>query len=86
MRASKTHFEQIPVGTVRRIAKEFWETSAVHVLDEITPPQERWRQVAEQVQQEQDPKRLTELVQQLLDEFDGKDLRKGSGSVGMKRV
>jgi hypothetical protein len=27
---------------------------------------------------------LTELVEQLLEEFDGKDLRKGSGSVGTK--
>jgi hypothetical protein len=78
MRAAKTHFEQIPVETVKKIAKEF------RVLDVITPPQERWRLVAEQVQQEQDPKRLTELVEQLLEEFDGKDLRKGSGSVGTK--
>ncbi|MGA9304122.1 MAG: hypothetical protein WBW31_01835 [Candidatus Sulfotelmatobacter sp.] len=84
MRAAKTHFEQIPVETVKKIAKEFRETSAVQVLDQITPPQERWRLVAEQVQQEQDPKRLTELVEQLLKEFDGKDLRKGSGSVGTK--
>jgi hypothetical protein len=84
MRAAKKHFEQIPVETVKKIAKEFRETSAVQVLDEITPPQERWRLVAEQVQQEQDPKRLTELVEQLLEEFDGKDLRKGSSSVGTK--
>jgi hypothetical protein len=40
--------------------------------------------VAEQVQQEQDPKRLTELVEQLLEEFDEKDLRKVPSSVGMK--
>jgi hypothetical protein len=84
MRASKTHFEQVSVETVKKIAKEFRETSAVQALDEITPPQERWRLVAEQVQQEQDPKRLTELVEQLLEEFDEKDLRKVPGSVGMK--
>lgn len=86
MRASKTRFEQIPVETVKKIAKEFRETSAVQAPDEIAPPQERWREVAEQVQQEQDPKRLTELVEQLLDEFDGKDVREGSGSAGTKRA
>lgn len=85
MRASKTRFEQIPVETVKKIAKEFRETGEVQAPDEIAPPREHWRQVAEQVQQEQDPKRLTELVEQLLDEFDGKELRKGSGSVGTKR-
>jgi hypothetical protein len=53
MRAAKTHFAQIPVETVKKIAKEFRETAAVQRLDEITPPQERWRLVAEQVQQEQ---------------------------------
>jgi chromatin segregation and condensation protein Rec8/ScpA/Scc1 (kleisin family) len=84
MRASKTHFEQIPVETVKKIAKEFRETSQVQVIDEITPTQERWRQVAEQVQKEKDPKRLTELVEQLLEEFDGKDLHKGPGSVRTK--
>jgi hypothetical protein len=84
MRASKTHFEQIPVETVKKIAKEFREISAVQALDQMTPPQERWRQVAERVQQEQDPRRLTELVEQLLEEFDETDLRKGSGSVGTR--
>ena len=52
--------------------------------DEITPPQENWRELAKQVQQEQDPKRMTELVTQLLAEFDEENLRKGSGSVGSK--
>ncbi len=86
MRASKTHFEQIPVATVKKIAKEFGDTSAIQAPDEITPPQEHWRRVAEQVQQEQDPKRLTELVEQLLEEFDGKGVRKDSGSVATKRI
>jgi hypothetical protein len=83
MRASKTHFEQIPVETVKKIAKEFRETSADQVLHD---PEERWRLVAEQVHQEQDPKRLTELVEQLLEEFDGKDLRKGPVRSGRKRL
>jgi hypothetical protein len=82
MRASKTHFEQIPVETVKRIATELPETSVVQAQDEITAPQERWREVAKQVQQETDPKKMTELVQQLLAEFDKRDLSKGSRSVG----
>jgi hypothetical protein len=82
MRASKTHFEQIPVATVKKIAKELPKSSVMP--DEITLPQENWRELAKQVQQEQDPKRMTELVTQLLAEFDEENLRKGSGSVGSK--
>ena len=73
MRASKTHFEQIPVETVKRIATELPETGVVQARYEPTP-RERWREVALQVQQEQDPNKMTELVQQLLAEFDRRDL------------
>jgi hypothetical protein len=85
MRASRTHFEQIPVETVKRIAKELPETRGVQALDEILPPQENWRELAKQVQEEQDPKRMTELVTQLLAEFDLRDLRKRSDLAGTKR-
>jgi hypothetical protein len=81
MRASKTHFEQIPVETVKKIAKELPETSGVQAIDEITPSQEHWRELAKQVQEEQDPQRLSELVTQLLVAFDEKKPRKGYGSV-----
>lgn len=76
MRASKTHFEQIPVETVKKIAKELPDTSAGQAQDEITPLQEHWKEVAKQVQQEHDPKRMTELVTQLLAEFDKRSLRR----------
>jgi hypothetical protein len=82
MQRSKRHFQQVPLEIVKKIAKELPETSAVRELDEITPPQEHWREVAKQVQQEQDPKRMTELVQQLLAELDERDLRRDSGSSG----
>ena len=85
MRASKTHFEQIPVETVKKIAKELPETSGVQTLDEVMPPQENWRELAKQVQEEQDPKRITQLVTQLLAEFDLRDLRKRSDSAWTKR-
>jgi hypothetical protein len=82
---AKTHFEQIPVETVKKIAQELPETSSVPALDEITLPEEPWREVAKQIQKEQDPERMTELARQLLAEFDERDRRKGSGSVGTKR-
>ncbi len=78
---SKTHFEQIPVETVKKIARALPETRIVQPLNEITPPQKHWRELAKQVQEEQDPKRMTELVTQLLVAFDERNLRKGSRSV-----
>jgi hypothetical protein len=81
MRTSKTYFEQIPVETVKKIAKELFETSVVDAVDEIAPPQEHWRELAKQVQEEQDPKRMSELVTRLLMAFDERNLRRGSGSV-----
>jgi hypothetical protein len=81
MRTPKTYFEQIPVETVKKIAKELHETNVVQTLDEIAPPQQHWRELAKQVQEEQDPTRMTELVTQLLVAFDGRNPRRGSGSV-----
>ena len=81
MQMSKTHFEQIPVETVKKIAKELPETGVVQPLDGIPPPQEHWRELAKQVQEEQDPKRFTELVTELIVAFDERNLRNGSGSV-----
>jgi hypothetical protein len=77
----KTHFEQIPVQRVKRIAKELPETGVVQALDDIAPAQEHWRELAKQVQEEQDPKRMTDLVTQLLVAFDERKFRRGSGSV-----
>src|SRR5580704_17181612 len=79
MRTSKTYFEQIPVETVRRIAKLLPEASVVQ--GKLAPSQEHWRELAKQVQEEQDPKRMTDLVTQLLVAFDERNLRKSSGSV-----
>ena len=77
----KTHFEQIPVETVKKIAKELPETSVVQPSDQTMLPQEPWRELAKQVQGEHDPTRMTELVTQLLVAFDERNPRKGSGSV-----
>jgi hypothetical protein len=85
MRAAKTHFEQIPVETVKRIANELHETSVVPVQDEITPAEEQWRELARQIQQERDSTKMTELVHQLLTELDERVLRKEDNSVETKR-
>jgi len=77
MRTSKTYFEQIPVETVKKIARELPETSGVQALDDMARPQEHWRELAKQVQEEQDPKRMTELVTRLLVAFDEKNPRDG---------
>ncbi len=80
MQTSKTHFEQIPVETVKKIATELPGTGIVRPRDGISPPQERWRELAMQVQEEQDPKRFTELVTQLIVAFDERNPGKGFGS------
>jgi hypothetical protein len=89
MRAAKTHFEQIPVDTVLKVAKRLPENNVdgndsvnVETQDEVSSPNEEgWREVAQQVQQEQDPKRLSGLVQKLLIELDEEKLRK-NGTIG----
>jgi hypothetical protein len=40
--------------------------------------QEDWRELAQRVQQEKDPNKMIELVQQLIARFDDDHLRKGS--------
>jgi hypothetical protein len=79
MQESKTHFEKIPVETVKKIAQELPENNdgvSGETQDETTSPLERWRDVAQKVQQEQDPNRMIELVQQLIATFDEEQLRK----------
>lgn len=87
MRAAKTHFEQIPVETVRKIAIEFPPVNGAgndsvsdETHDEITSPTQRWRKLAQQVQLERDPARMIKLVQQLIGEFDAEEIRKRSRS------
>jgi len=84
MEASKTRSEQIPVETVKKIAKEFPENNSarndsedIEARDRVTSPQERWREVAQKVQHEQNPERMIALVQQLIATFDEEQLRKG---------
>ena len=84
MEASKTQSEQIPVETVKKIAKEFPENNSarndsenIEARDRVTSPQERWREVAQKIQHEQDPARMIALVQKLIATFDEEQLRTG---------
>jgi hypothetical protein len=70
---SETHFEQIAVETVKKIATELPRSSAIEddsvsseTQDKITPNQRDWRTLARLIQQEQDPERLTQLTEQLI--------------------
>ncbi len=84
MRAAKTHFEQIPVDIVMKIAtrlpdNDVAEEDSVNIeaRDEVSaPPQEGWRAVAQQIQQERDPKAMSVLVQKLIAELDEEELRR----------
>jgi hypothetical protein len=69
VRKSNTYFEQISVETVKRIVEQLPEGGI--------STQEDWRQLAERVQQETDPNRMIDLVQQLITKLDEQKLRKG---------
>jgi hypothetical protein len=83
MQKSKTHFEQIPVETVKKIAKDLPENKAVErdsveveTPREVTATQEDWRQLAQRVQQEMDPNKMIGLVEQLIATFDNEKASK----------
>ena len=70
---SETYFEQVAVETVMKTATELPQRCAIEndgvslaTQDEITPNQKDWRRLAQRIQQEQDPERLTQLTEQLI--------------------
>jgi hypothetical protein len=76
-----TFFEQIPVETVKRIAKEFSEENTTGSQGESTEnegrsPRESWRELAQQVQHERDSRKMSELVEQLIATLDQEELCK----------
>jgi hypothetical protein len=83
MAASKTFFEQIPIETVKRIAIEFPAENVIRsdggkteMPDEVRSPHQGWREVAQKVEQERNPKRVIELVDQLIAALDEEQLCK----------
>lgn len=80
---SKTFFEQIPIETVKRIAMEFPRKNLIEsgggnteMPKEVGSPHESWREVAQKVLDEQDPKRVIELAEQLIARLDREKLSK----------
>ena len=82
MGESKTHFEQIPVEVVKKIAtklpaKEFAEetmpidddTADISTEGRVTSPEERGREIAQPVRQE-NPREMTVQVQEPIAMFD----------------
>jgi hypothetical protein len=83
MTAPNTHFEQIPVETVKKIAQELpagaeIDDVASDAKDEITLEPKRWREVAQKVQAENDPQKMMKLVEDLIAAFDEEELRKSA--------
>jgi hypothetical protein len=83
MQQSKTYFEQIAVETVKKIATELPETNVTEtnrvvfeMQDKGTSSQEDWRRLAQRIQEEQDPRKMLELVQQLLDVLEDRKTHK----------
>lgn len=82
MGAPKTHFEQIPIAAVKSIAQEFSSEDAAavqaneHGKAQTISAGAHWRKIAECVQQEQHPKRMAELVEQLITALDEQQLRR----------
>jgi hypothetical protein len=75
MKTMKTHFEQIPVETVKKIAQEFPENAIENESTHIE--KEPWREVAQKVQEEKDPGRMIALVQELITKLDEEQIGKG---------
>jgi hypothetical protein len=62
MQTLQTHFEQIPVETVKKIAQP------LHTTHE--PAEEDWRDLARQASIEEDPEKLLDLLQQVIETYD----------------
>jgi hypothetical protein len=73
MTTHKTHFEQIPVATVKRIARRI-PASDVIEDDSSGTSSKGWRGVAQQVLAEPNPDRMLALVQELIEKYDEEQL------------
>jgi precorrin-2 methylase len=78
VRAPQTHFEQIRVAVVKKIAKQFSVKEEIEEpMSENTvapqnaePAHQHWRGLAQQIQKETDSQKLIALVQQLIAKYD----------------
>ena len=84
MRTLKTHFEQVPLEIVKKIAEPFAEDEEVGTDGtSVEPPNDAfsaaqdWREVARRIQVETDPNKMMTMVERLLEKFDEEKRRKG---------
>jgi len=84
-----TYYEQVPVAVVKKIAEllpvdeseaeEREENDAVAPIPpavDLSAP-EAWQELAKLAQQETDPKKMIDLVQQLIERYDEEKMRTG---------
>jgi hypothetical protein len=84
MRTLKTHFEQVPVEIVKKIAEPFAEDeevetdgTSVELPHDALAAEQDWREVARRIQVETDPYKMMEMAERLLEKFDEEKRRKG---------
>ena len=71
METRKTHFEQIPVATVKKIAHEFPVSEIADRMPDVDVSTfEDWREVALRIQGETDSEKVLELAQELIEKYD----------------
>ena len=86
MKTRKTHFEQIPVATVKNIAHEFPVSEIADRMPDVDVSTfEDWREVALRLQGETDSEKVVELAQELIEKYDEGKTQK-CRSVGHARV
>ena len=71
MESRKTHFEQIPVATVKKIAYEFPVSEIADRMPDVdVSTAVDWREVALRIQGETDSEKVLELAQELIEKYD----------------
>src|SRR6266853_2524265 len=71
MKTEKTHFEQIPVATVKKIAHEFPVSEIADRMPDVdVSTSENWREVALRIQGETDSEKVLDLAQELIEKYD----------------
>ena len=86
MKTEKTHFEQIPVATVKKIAHEFPVSEIADRMPDVdVSTSENWREVALRIQGETDSEKVLDLAQELIEKYDEGKTQK-CRSVGHARV
>jgi hypothetical protein len=77
MQTLKTHFEQIPVETVRRIAQPFSDDREVGANGtRLEPPVQDWRELAQLIQEETDHEKMMEMLKLMMEKFEEEKHRK----------